>query len=247
MRHLDKLHKIPKGNTCRGVNRAIIEYLIGLQLKFDGKYLLDIPCGEGLFIKALQEFFPKAIVKGCDIIHPKNLSEDEFTTVDASRPFSVYSQIEFALITSISGVMEFDNTLQFFESCRDHLQEGGLFIVTNDNLGSIRDRLLYLFLGKVRRYPLFVTRGQPSWKIIPIQNMFRILQDAGFKIIMVKYVSLHLKDWLMLPLGVLLYPILLLYLYLKKTEIPLSVRREMFPFASLLCRHYIIACQKFPA
>ena len=177
-----RLDQIPSGCTCRGVARAIIEYLLQSGDDADGKTMLDIPCGEGALISSLRLFFPKAVVRGCDVRMPKTVSPDDFSTVDASRPFTVFPGTKFDFVFSVSGVMEFDNTLQFFARCRDHLRDGGLFLVTNDNVVAIRDRIAYFWLGKVRQYQLFVTQGQPTWKVIPIHNMVRILQDAGFRI-----------------------------------------------------------------
>jgi spermidine synthase len=82
--------------------------------------------------------------------------------VDASRPFNVFAQTKFDLVLSVSGVMEFDNTLQFFEQCKNHLKEGGTLMVTNDNVVSLRDRLSYFWLGKVRPYQVFATQNQPT-------------------------------------------------------------------------------------
>ena len=48
----------------------------------------------------------------------------------------------------------------------------------------------------------------------------------------------------MLPLALLVYPIQLVYMTLSRSEMPLAERRVMYPFRSLLCRHYIVVCQK---
>ena len=242
-----RLDSIPKGCTCQGVHRAIIEYLLEARQDLAGRTMLDIPCGQGELISSLRSFFPGADVRGCDLRKPEALASDDFSPVDASRPFTVFPGRKFDYVFSVSGVMEFDNTLQFFESCRDHLRDGGHFIVTNDNVVAMRDRIAYFWLGKVRQYRLFVTPGQSTWKVIPIHNMLRILQDAGFRIREVRYVSLRPKDWLMLPLALLVYPIQFFYIYFNRSKMPLTERRALYPFRSLLCRHYIIVCQKAAA
>jgi SAM-dependent methyltransferase len=247
MRKDPRLDQIPKGNTCRGVHRAIIEYLLESGDVADGKTMLDIPCGAGFLISSLRLFFPKAVLRGCDMRMPKTLSPGDFSPVDASRPFTVFPGMKFDFVFSVSGVMEFDNTLQFFAQCKDCLRDGGLFLVTNDNVVAIRDRIAYFWLGKVRRYQLFVTQGQPTWKVIPVHNMVRILQDAEFKIREIRYTSLRWKDWLMLPLALLVYPIQFLYMRFTRTKMPIAMRHEMYPFRSLLCRHYIIVCEKLAA
>lgn len=230
--------------TCRGVHRAIIEYMLKRDQNLANSAMLDIPCGKGELIWTLRRFFPGADLRGCDLKKPDTLTSGEFAPVDASRPFSVFPGSKFDYIFSVSGVMEFDNTLQFFESCHKHLRDDGYFVVTNDNIVAIRDRISYFCLGKVRQYHLFVTLGQGSWKVIPIHNMLRILEETGFQIREVQYVSLLPKDWLMLPLALLVYPIQFLYMNLSRSRIPWRVQRAIYPFRSLLCRHYIIACQK---
>lgn len=246
MENNKKLDSIERGMTCRGVHRAVIEYLIALRQDLTGSTMLDIPCGQGALISSLRRFFIGADVRGCDLLKPEALDADDFSSVDASRPFTVFSGKKFDYIFSISGVMEFDNTLQFFESCHNHLRDGGHFIVTNDNVVAMRDRISYFWLGKLRQYHLFITLGQGSWKVIPIHNMLRILRDAGFEIREVRYVSLLPKDWLMLPLALIVYPIQFLYMNLTRSKMPLDERRNMYPFRSLLCRHYLIVCQKAP-
>lgn len=206
--------------------------------------MLDVPCGRGELISSMRKFFPGADVRGCDLERPSALASDDFAAIDANRPFAVFPDRKFDLIFSVSGVMEFDNTLQFFESCRDHLRDDGHFIVTNDNVVSMRDRISYFSLGKVRQYHLFLTLGQGSWKVIPIHNMLRILEDAGFRIGEVRYTTLLAKDWLMLPLALFVYPLQFLYMTFCRSKMPLAQRYAIYPFRSLLCRHYLIVCQK---
>lgn len=238
------LDQIPRGNTARGVNRAIIEFLQASRKTWDGQAMLDIPCGRGSLVATLRDFFPKSRVRGCDVEMPEALLADEFALVDASRPFHVFEKMKFDLVLSVSGVMEFDNTLQFFEQCRNHLKEGGTFVVSNDNVVSLRDRLSYFWLGKVRPYHMFVAQGQPTWKVIPIYNMIRILQDAGFKVNEIRYASVRAKDYLMLPLAFLVYPVQFLYMQFTKNRMPVAMRHAMYPFSSLLYRHYFIVCDK---
>lgn len=243
--HLDsRLNLIPRGNTSRGVHQAIIEYLLQAENTFDTKAMLDIPCGEGSFLSSLRLFFPNALLRGCDLQKPKNVAEEEFSQINANHPFTVFPEIKFDCIFSISGVMEFDNTLQFFTQCHNHLRDNGLFFVTNDNVAGIRDRLSYVWFGKPKQYSLFVTQDQPTWKIIPLSNMIRILQDAGFCIREIRYVSLLWKDWLALPLALLIYPLQLLHMQNTSTSIATTLRHKMYPLRALLSRHYIIVCKK---
>jgi 2-polyprenyl-3-methyl-5-hydroxy-6-metoxy-1,4-benzoquinol methylase len=235
---------IPRGNTCRGVNRAILEYLAGQKDDFAGKWILDIPCGEGTLLRSLRRFFPKACLRGADLQAPSQLTPEEYAPVDASRLFSIFPERRFDLAISVSGVLEFENTLQFFQSLRKHLKADGALIVTNDNMVSVRDRLEYLLVGKVRHpYDIFVSRDQVSWKVVPIHNLVRVLEDAGFTVKEIRYVPVRSKDWLLLPLALALYPIQWAYARLSRTKLPLRMRQEMYPFASLLSRHYLIIAE----
>lgn len=236
------LDEIPRGNTCEGVNRAVIEYLLAAPQDLTRARFLDLPCGTGGFLQTLRRFFPEAVVRGADVMAPP--TENDWAQADFNRPFTLFAPLKFDVITSISGVMEFDNTRQFFESCAGHLAEGGRLLVTNDNTFTVRDRLTFLCLGKVRRFRLFDAPGDPTWKLIPLQNLARSLADAGFVIESIRYVSAQPKDWMLLPLAALLWPLQQIYLRQARSTVPLSLRRAMFPFRALICRHYIVAARQ---
>jgi 2-polyprenyl-3-methyl-5-hydroxy-6-metoxy-1,4-benzoquinol methylase len=240
----EKLGEIPRGHTARGVHRAILEYLIDQGPKWNKKNLLDLPCGQGQLMGTLSNFFPESRVFGADMQPPKNVSITNFAQVDASRPFNIFSPEKFDLITSVSGVMEFDNTLQFFEQCKNLLNESGTFVVSNDNVMTVRDRLSFFWLGKFRQYSIFTKQEYPTWKVITIYNMTRILQDAGFTIKEIRYCSVRGKDYFMLPLAIIIYPIKFLYIQFAKHGMPVELRSRMYPFACLLYRHYFIVCEK---
>ena len=239
-----KMASIPTGMTCAGVHRAVIEHLLQEDGPASQKRILDIPCGNADLIWSLRRFFPDAEVRGCDLARPPTLDDEDFSQVDASRPFHVFSESKFDSILSVSGVMEFDNTLQFFETCHAHLNDDGHLIVTNDNVVAMRDRLMYLFLGKTRRFQMFVDTKAPTWKVIPLYNLLRILSMAGFQVSRLQYVSAGWKDWLLLPLALAVYPIQQLYIRLTRNPMPLAQKRRMYPFRSLLCSHYVVFCEK---
>lgn len=234
------LEQIPRGITARGVHKSIITYLLESKTaEFNGR-ILDIPCGHGHLMSTLSTFFPNAEVKGGDISKPDAVLDQDFQLVNANNAFDFLNGKKFDLIMSVSGVMEFDNTLQFFNSCKKHLNADGKFIVTNDNTVSIRDRLSFLFFGKVRQYSNFVNQGDPTWKVIPIHNMVRILKDAGFNILEIRYISIKPKDWLMLPLACFFYPLQYFQMKWSRSTMRQSDRKAMYPFRSFLYRHYFI-------
>lgn len=239
----EKLAKIPRGNTVPGVNRAIIEYLLTHNSELKGT-VLDVPCGDAAFLNALKEFFPAVEIFGADINPPIDDSQDSFFTIDARQPFTIGTDRKFKLITSISGVTEFDNTQQFFEQLKPCLDADGSLIVTNDNIFSVRNRVLFLLFGRFRQTHLFVEPDEPTWKIIPLQNLTRILYEAGFEVEEVRYVPAKMSEWLWLPVAVLIYISQYLYLRFGEAETSFSAKAATYPFASLIARHYFLVCRK---
>ncbi|MEP6901271.1 MAG: methyltransferase domain-containing protein [Actinomycetota bacterium] len=237
-----KLDKIQRGNTSPGVNREIIKYLLSLNKDFAGDYFLDIPCGEGTFLQAVKDFFPNSKTVGGDVCSPPTAFSHHFLPIDAQRNFSIKTEKKFKIITSISGVMEFDNTLSFFEQIKENLTENGLLIVTNDNLLSVRDRILYLLFGRFRQYRLFIQNGKPTWKIITLQNLLRILAEAGFEMAEIKYVPAKKSEWIWLPFALPIYAFQYLYMRFGEKETSFAEKRELYPFSSLLSRHYVVVC-----
>jgi hypothetical protein len=238
-----QLESIPRGNTCPGVNRMIIEHLLS-EFERDSAYnLLDIPCGEGEFLDTVKRFFPNTETHGADIKEPPAGFEHGFTKIDGGHFAPSATGPKFDVVTCISGVMEFDNTLAFFEAVREQIKSEGELIVTNDNLVSARDRLLYLLFGRQRQYKLAIPFDAPTWKIVPLQNLLRILHDAGFEIVNIRYVPPKTSDWLWLPLAMLVYPFQYLHLRMADERQERALMNAMFPFTSLLSRHYVVVCR----
>ncbi|MDQ4122696.1 MAG: class I SAM-dependent methyltransferase [Acidobacteriota bacterium] len=238
---LQRLDKIPRGNTCRGVNKTIIAYLLSQQIKL--RRFLDIPCGDGDFLRTVKDFFPNAEAVGVDVMLPRHSLGAEFVQANASSKLPFAKNQEFDLITSVSGVMEFDNTLYFFEQLKELLKPDGTLVVTNDNLLTIQDRFLYLLFGRTRQYRTLIAFDKPSWKIISIQNLRRILWEAGFEIEKIEYVPVISKEWLWLPLALPIYLTQWIYLKTSENEISLQEKKQVLPFVSLFSRHYVLFCR----
>lgn len=234
------LAEVPRGNTCAGVNREIIGYLVR---RFGADSLascLDLPCGEGDFISSLKRYMPRWRIAGADIAQPRG-TDHEFRTFDASKADPLpFPGRRFDVVTCISGVMEFDNTLAFFERVRESLADDGIFVVTNDNILTVRDRLLYLVSGRFVQYPFATEPGTPTWKIVPLQNLLRLLGDGGFAIEEHRYVPVRPKDRLWSPLALLIW----LFGRLFSTGKDRNCIFDRLSFASLLSRHYILVCRK---
>ncbi|HEV8590463.1 MAG TPA: methyltransferase domain-containing protein [Pyrinomonadaceae bacterium] len=241
-----RLDQIPRGNTCPGVNRLIIERLLSAFPEDKVYKLLDVPCGGGEFLDAVKDFFPAAITFGADNADPSTSFSHAFLRSDAAGGSAIQSEEKFDVITCISGVMEFDNTLSFFRRLRSVADSGAILFVTNDNLVSVRDRFLYLLFGRLRQYRLAIPPGAPTWKILPLQNLMRILIDADFEILRIEYVSPKPSDWIWSPLAALVFAFQYAYTKFGETRFASTPTTQMFPFNSLLSRHYVVKCKVRP-
>ena len=225
---------IPRGDTCEGVNRLILEYLATQSGVEADLTLLDIPCGRGEFLGAVRRAFPHWRLIGADIAETSEVGD--YMQVDASDPQLEFGHGPFDVITCISGVMEFANHLAFFKNLRRSIRPSGNLLVTNDNLLTVRDRLLYLLFGRFGQYPRVLEPGLPTWKVTPLQNLIRVLSDAGFDVGEVVYVPVRPKNWLWLPVAIPIYA-------LERLTSSGSSESKYFPFLSLLSRHYLLICR----
>ncbi|MFL6375349.1 MAG: methyltransferase domain-containing protein [Pyrinomonadaceae bacterium] len=229
----DRFAHIPRGNTCPGVNRLIIRRLVQY---FEHRRfrILDAPCGTGVFLEAVSRILPRAELHGCDVVEPDRRSSFQFSQADLQKGAPMDQDSKFDAITCISGVMEFDNTLAFLSGLRNSITSGGLLLVTNDNLLTVRDRLMYLLQGRFGQYPFDVDRGTSTWKVIPLQNLIRLLREAGFELETIEYTSPSAGSWCWLPLAL---PLHLLQ------KIMASKLVQYLPLKGLMSRHYVLVCR----
>lgn len=236
---------IEKGNTQPGVNKAIIEFL---QKNFrDPQHafsLFDIPCGSGEFLRSLKRYFPNANILGQDLYAtPVDEIKSCFIRGDA-KDFSSVKNKKFDVITSVSGVMVFDDITGLFANASANLNSSGIFIVTNDNVLTLRDRISFLFFGRLKRFKLLYSRDEGNWNLLLIQALWRLFIQNNFKIEKIIYTTIRTEDFFLLPFAIFLYPFQLLYLFFARSELTFRERVALFPFTSLLARHYVIFGRK---
>lgn len=237
---------VPRGNTQKHVTRKVLRYVLEQSGLAATSRVLDAPCGAGEFLRLLTHHWPAATLTGCDILPATpDLAGLRYQQVDLSQPFDLSAPNErFDLITSISGVMSFGNTHAFVTSCARQLRPGGQFVVTNDNVLTVRDRLSYLFTGRVRRFKLLFEPHESLSNLVQHQELKRLMEIQGFRIRTVLYTALYVEDLLFLPLALLLYPGQWLYLRGLKNSTDQQLRRRLFGFKSLLYRHYVLVGEK---
>ncbi|MFH2000175.1 MAG: hypothetical protein ABIK28_10865 [Planctomycetota bacterium] len=262
---------IPKGRTHKNVNYTILKWL--MQDHVDKKKLttiFDIPCGKGVFLDTFIKLFEPEVVVGADVLD-QQITGFRYRNVDATRDFDLRDELRddtseryltgynesghnesghnesgqgFGIITSISGISEFDNTSGFLRNCVENLSDHGYLIVTNDNCLTVRDRISFLLFGRFRRFKLLLGEFAPTYKYISLSELEKIFKENRLEILDIIYVALKPVDLLLSPLAVFLFPFKLLYLGLRHRNVPLSYKLKLFPFKTLLCKHYICICRK---
>ena len=238
---------IPRGNTQKDVNREVLRYVLAQSGLAPTSRVLDAPSGEGEFLKVLRRCWPAAALTACDI-RPEapELPGLRYEQIDLSQPFDLAEGQPFDLVTSISGIMMFGNTSTFIGSCARQLRPGGVLVVTNDNVLSVRDRLSYLFLGRVRRFKLLFDTDEALSQFVQQQELKRLMESQGVALEQVIYTSFYGEDLLFLPFALLIYPFQWLYLRRVRHSTSQALRLKMFGFRSLLARHYIFIGRKQP-
>lgn len=232
---------VERGETQKDVNTSVLKELvkrIDTQKQFRA---IDLPCGNGGFLKYTRAIFPKASLSGADIVMPGNAPDNTVCyQLDLTKDFDIPVSEKYDLITSISGIMMFGNTQNFIENCSKRLDTGGLLVITNDNAATIIDRLAFLFLGRHRQFPLVFEDNQGITQNIPIQELVRLLRASNFDIDKIEYTAFYKKDLKYLPFILMFAPFQYLYTKTIKTSIKKEVVKQMFGLKQYLHKHYIV-------
>ena len=256
---------LPRGLTCRGVNKLIANHLL-LNAKLAGQSLFDIPCGNAEFLTIIQAVLPDWKISGADLLAKPAKPPCPIYAIDASKEFNLDTNRKFDYITSISGIVEFDNTSGFIKECVKYLKDDGTLIITNDNHLTIVDRFLFLLFGRKKMFPLLLGEYQAAYKEISLQELQKIINENDYEIKDVKYCHFVPGSLLLLPMALIIYLLQTINLLLltrvskngsyrvftsdsKKNHhdpksIPLKTRLKLFPLASLFYRHYVVFAKR---
>lgn len=236
--------QILRGETQKNVNYNVLRYITDTFKKDDPLNVLDLPCGSMIFLRYMRMFFTTAVLLGADIKSSPFQSGIQSVEMDLTKEFTIPEDEKFDLITSISGVMMFSNTLNFISNCAQRLKENGTFIITNDNSSTIIDKLAFLFLGRYRIFKPIYEDSEELTQNISIQELCRLLRTNGLVIEKIKYTSFYLKDLIYFPLTILIFPLQWIYIRRCKTKLSYDLIKQMFSFRHYFCKHYIIIARK---
>ena len=235
---------ILRGQTQKGVNKTILQELLGRFNESSQKKILDLPCGGLEFLNYVHILYPNWELEGFDLYAPTFNNKVKFTQMDLSKNFSIPDEETFDIITCISGIMMFGNTENFIANSANRLNPHGTIIITNDNPATIKDRLAYLFLGRFRIFDQFFEDHETLTQLVLIQDLTRLLKKNNIEIEKIIYTSFYTKDFLFLPFALLVYPFQTLYLLSRKSHLSLAVKISKYNFKQLFGRHYIVIGRK---
>jgi 2-polyprenyl-3-methyl-5-hydroxy-6-metoxy-1,4-benzoquinol methylase len=235
---------IPQGQTEKYVNRTVLEILNNSIDRNEPVSMLDLPCGNMELLICCRQLFPAASLAGADLYTPVQQDEMRFIQMDLTGNFTELRDEQFDVVLSVSGIMMFGNTQRFIDNCSRHIRPGGTLIITNDNHATIRDRLYMLLFGRFRMFRLLYEDDERTTQYVSMQELVWLLRKYRFEIANITYTSFYWWDVILLPLLVLIYPFHWLYLQTRKTGLPKSLRRKMFPLTHFFKYHYVIIAKR---
>lgn len=157
-----------------GVYEKVLECL---ELK-SGAYVLDVPCGRGIFVNMLinkklnvayGDIKPnKCVIKGADFI-------------DLNKKLPYKSKM-FDIVTCIEGIEHVENPHLVLHEFNRVLKKGGQLIVTTPNILNIKSRIRFLFSGTFFWFDSKTLHKNGHINPIPFFELNYILKKYGFSL-----------------------------------------------------------------
>ncbi len=143
--------------------------------------ILDAPCGTG-WLRAQIDW--SAEVDGLDLYVSAAQGYRSLQAHDLDRGLPAHLG-RYDAIVSCEGIEHLGNPLLFMEDCRDHLEDGGILIITTPNIWNPESKLKFVARGFFPGFPSLggkVVRGTHmhimSWSFPSLWLYFKL---AGFE------------------------------------------------------------------
>ncbi len=163
------------GESSPDIYEKVLEII---QISPDSK-ILDLGCGEGLFIKRLLKLgIPEKNITGCDMDRFENLdSSFQFIKVNLDEPLPLPEQ-SFQLVTALEVIEHLENPRALVREMARVLAPGGTAVVSTPN----NETFTSLISLALRGYPsAFADACYPA-HITPVLlvDLKRMMAEAGF-------------------------------------------------------------------
>jgi 2-polyprenyl-3-methyl-5-hydroxy-6-metoxy-1,4-benzoquinol methylase len=163
-------------NTHNVVERMVLE-------EKGCRTILDIPCGEGAFVKRLSE--KNITVHAADCQNIMKCTGAPFQVADMNRDLP-YSPETFDGVVCIDGIEHIERPFDFIRECRRVVKPGGFLIISTPNITSLRSRWRWMMTGfhNKCKAPLNETEPQPLHHInmVSLPELRYRLETNGFTI-----------------------------------------------------------------
>lgn len=163
------------------------------------RVILDIPCGEGAFVKRLME--KNITVHGADCQHIMKCEGAKFDVADMNKRLP-YQDAMFDGVVSIDGIEHIERPFDFIKECGRVIVPGGFLIISTPNITSLRSRWRWLLTGfhNKCKAPLNETAPQPLHHInmVSLPELRYRLETNGFTITRIAANRVKAVSWLYL-------------------------------------------------
>lgn len=182
----------PYAATAAGTHDRVFDLVRTLVGGGDGKTVLDLPCGTGIFSARLAEAGFRVV--SMDIVRDRHFRFDESRLVIADLNGGIpLADGSVDVITAIEGIEHLENPSFFLRECRRVLKAGGHVLVTTPNVDSYRARRKRFLDGYYTYFNPVDAETRASGHLHPIDMVFfrGASARAGFRIVDVAVNRIH--------------------------------------------------------
>jgi 2-polyprenyl-3-methyl-5-hydroxy-6-metoxy-1,4-benzoquinol methylase len=184
------LHENAGKNTHHVIEQLVLE-------EKEHRTILDIPCGDGAFVKRLSE--KNITVYAADCQNIMKCQGAPFQVTDMNRDLP-YQDALFDGVVCIDGIEHIERQFDFIRECRRIMKPGGFLIISTPNITSLRSRWRWLLTGfhNKCKAPLNETEPQPLHHInmVSLPELRYRLETNGFTITRITTNRIKFVSWL---------------------------------------------------
>ena len=190
----------PREENCApGTHDCIARWLFGQD---DLRRVLDVPCGEGAFVRRCLAAGRSVVGADCEPGATVPGAERAIADMNEQLPFE---DAAFDAVVCIDGIEHIERPFDFLAECRRVVRVGGALVVSTPNISALRSRWRYLWTGfhNKAKSPLDETAPHPLHHVNmrSFHELRYQLHRTGFRIERVATNRIKPISWLYSPLA----------------------------------------------